>query len=48
MAASSGIQLPEKFSFSRTEDWPKWPKWIFEVIRIIKFVQANGYLCATI
>ena len=24
MAASSGIQLPEKFNFSRTEDWPKW------------------------
>ena len=24
LAASSGIQLPEKFYFSRTEDWPKW------------------------
>ena len=24
MAASSGIQLPEKFNFSRTEDWPEW------------------------
>ena len=24
MAASSGIQLPEKFYFSRTEDWLKW------------------------
>ena len=24
MAASSGIQLPEKFNFSRIEDWPKW------------------------
>ena len=24
MATSSGMQLPEKFDFSRTEDWPKW------------------------
>ena len=24
MTASSGIPLPEKFNFSRTEDWPKW------------------------
>ena len=24
MAASYGIQLPEKFNFGRTEDWPKW------------------------
>ena len=24
MAASSGIQLPQEFNFSRTEDWPKW------------------------
>ena len=24
MAASSGIQLPERFNFSRTEDWPTW------------------------
>ena len=24
MAASSSIQLPEKFNFSRTENWPEW------------------------
>ena len=24
MADSSGIQLSEKFNFSRTEDWPKY------------------------
>ena len=24
---ASGIQLPEKFNFSRTEDWPKRIRW---------------------
>ena len=35
MAASSGIQLPEKFNFSRTEDWPKW------IRRFERYCQAS-------